>query len=281
MASVITSVASVVSVFFYKVIIYFLKPADGCYPPVAQKSVFYRPYSAKMAYPYFYISSLDSTQKQCILDEATSKHVVQVLRMTAGERLNLTDGRGHIAEAVIKEAHKKHCLVDLQKINFFEAPVRKVTIAISLIKNPSRFEWFLEKATEIGVTQIIPLFCERTEKEKFRLDRMQTLCVSAMLQSQQCWLPLLNEPASFKQLIELTQDSQKFIAHCENTGEKLHLSSVKSPHPSVILIGPEGDFTPAEIRLAMDHQYIAVSLGETRLRTETAGVVAAVLLCTE
>jgi 16S rRNA (uracil1498-N3)-methyltransferase len=153
-------------------------------------------------------------------------------------------------------------------------------IAISLIKNRDRFEWFLEKATEIGVTAIIPLICERTEKEKFRFDRMQGICISAMLQSQQVWLPVLHEPIPFKQVIEEAKQEQKFIAHCM-PGEKGNLAGLVNKELSsrIILIGPEGDFTREEADLAIQYQFSPVALGETRLRSETAGVVAATILC--
>jgi 16S rRNA (uracil1498-N3)-methyltransferase len=149
------------------------------------------------------------------------------------------------------------------------------------LKNTHRFEWFLEKATEIGVSEIIPLVCERTEKEKFRADRLQGICISAMLQSQQTWLPVLHEPVQFEDLkMWKCENGPNYIAHCTDTAKQAfphsHIST--SPH-SLICIGPEGDFTPKEIELALQHQFIPVSLGETRLRTETAGVVAAALLC--
>jgi 16S rRNA (uracil1498-N3)-methyltransferase len=159
---------------------------------------------------------------------------------------------------------------------------RKVIIGISLIKNSSRFEWFLEKATEIGVYEIIPLLCERTEKEKFRIDRMKGICISAMLQSQQTWLPLLHEPVAYDLLFrqeEIARIAQKFIAHCVD-GQKHDLASSvdKSLASQIILIGPEGDFSPKEIEEALQSNFIPVSLGDTRLRTETAGIVAAAML---
>jgi 16S rRNA (uracil1498-N3)-methyltransferase len=139
----------------------------------------------------------------------------------------------------------------------------------------------VEKATEIGVTEIIPLICERTEKEKFRLDRMQNILVSAMLQSQQCWLPLLHEPIPFNELTKEDREGNKFIAHClpqqkQQLSSFTHHSSLVTP--SLILIGPEGDFTEKEIQSALEKNFIPVALGNTRLRTETAGIVAATLL---
>ena len=125
--------------------------------------------------PFFYIAEYDASQKQIVLDEDTSKHIVQVLRMKKGERLNLTDGKGNLLTAEITDDHKKHCEVSITDSRFTPHDSRKITIAISLLKNSSRFEWFLEKATEIGIHEIIPLICKRTEKQKFREDRMQNI----------------------------------------------------------------------------------------------------------
>jgi len=233
-----------------------------------------------MALPFFYISEYVPSQKEIVLDEDTSRHVVQVLRMKEGEKLNLTDGKGSLITAEVIDAHKKHCSVKIIDSLFTVQDSRKVTIAISLLKNTSRFEWFLEKATEIGVSEIVPLICERTEKQKFRYDRMNGICVSAMLQSQQTWLPVLHEPKQFNHLaIEQFDDQQKFIAHCEESSQKNNLSTFQSFNHSTILIGPEGDFSKEEIKLALQKNFVPVSLGETRLRTETAGIVAATLLC--
>ena len=233
-----------------------------------------------MALPFFYIDDFNSSQKEIVLDEDTSRHVVQVLRMKEREKLNLADGKGNLITAEVTDAHKKHCSVKIIDIQHTTHDSRKVTIAISLLKNTSRFEWFLEKATEIGVSEIVPLICERTEKQKFRYDRMKGICISAMLQSKQTWLPILHEPKQFNHLaIEQFDDQQKFIAHCEESGQKNNLSTIQPFNHSTILIGPEGDFTKQEIELALQNNFIPVGLGETRLRTETAGIVAATLLC--
>lgn len=229
-----------------------------------------------MAHPFFYISQYNH-EKQLMLEEDTSRHVVQVLRMKAGERLNLTDGKGNLLTCEIREANKKHCTVDVIEKTYKEQHEKRISIAISLLKNVNRFEWFLEKATEIGVSEIIPLLCERTEKEKFRYERLNGICISAMLQSQQCWLPLLKQPQPFKKVLEQSTAIAKYIAHCED-GPKNPLAKQASQSTSIILIGPEGDFTPGEIERALEQGFVPVSLGEKRLRTETAGVVATVLL---
>ena len=156
-------------------------------------------------------------------------------------------------------------------------PEKKTTIAVSLLKNASRFEWFLEKATEVGVTEIIPLICSRTEHTRFRFERMQQILISAMLQSQQSWLPVLHEPIKLQALFEEHLATQKFIAHCEEDN-KTPIHSISLSESVLMLIGPEGDFTPEEIRLAIHHAYQPVSLGNTRLRTETAAIVASTFL---
>lgn len=235
-----------------------------------------------MALPFFYSESFDATQQLITLNEETSKHVVQVLRMQAGEHLNLTDGKGNLLTAQITDAHKKHCVVKIQTTNFTPQAPRKTTIAVSLVKNASRFEWFLEKATEIGITEIIPLLCDRTERQHFRYDRMKGILVSAMLQSQQTWMPVLHEPMKFEEALRLTPPSDevsKLIAHCDET-ERTPFSNfqINQFANCIILIGPEGDFTTAEIDTAIAEGYKPVMLGETRLRTETAAVVAATLI---
>jgi len=233
-----------------------------------------------MQLPFFYTSDYVISQKEIVLDEDTSRHVVQVLRMKEGEKLNLTDGRGNLIIAGIIDAHKKHCSVNIQHSEFNAQHLKRITIAISLLKNTSRFEWFLEKATEIGVSEIIPLICERTEKQKFRYDRMKGICVSAMLQSQQTWLPILHEPVQFDNLeIWKCNDGTNLIAHCIDDNKQIlsHLQITKSSN-QLIAIGPEGDFTKNEIEFALQNDFIPVSLGETRLRTETAGIVASTLL---
>lgn len=242
-----------------------------------------------MALPFFYKKDIDTTVPSVVLDEDTSKHVVQVLRMQNGEQLQLTDGKGNIFTCTITDNNRKRCAVTITQTTNHKRPTTNISIAISLLKNVNRFEWFLEKATEIGVSEIIPLICTRTEKQHFKQERMQAILISAMLQSQQCWLPVMGEPVKFKNFIEerkllegskTLQELQKFIAHCEDENNKTSLQPklLNPSTPKLILIGPEGDFTKEEIAQALQQNYIPVSLGNTRLRTETAGVVAATLL---
>jgi 16S rRNA (uracil1498-N3)-methyltransferase len=233
-----------------------------------------------MALPFFYAEHIDRDELQ--LDEDTSKHVVSVLRMKEGERINLTDGKGHLFEAEIIDAHKKRCAVNIVSKRYNDAGSRKSIIGISILKNTSRFEWFLEKATELGISEIIPMICDRTEKENFRYERMQGILISAMLQSQQVWLPVLHQPIGFGQLLrqeDVNTIEQRFIAHCLPE-QKQSLSQLvdSSKTAQIVLIGPEGDFTKEEIDFALSYQFIPVSLGDTRLRAETAGMVAATIL---
>ncbi|HEX5655082.1 MAG TPA: RsmE family RNA methyltransferase [Chitinophagaceae bacterium] len=235
-----------------------------------------------MELPFFYINEYTAGQKTITLHEDTSRHMIQVLRMKKGDKLHLADGKGNLLTTHITDDHKKHCQVEVEDSVFTAASPHKISIGISLLKNTNRFEWFLEKATEIGITEIIPLLCEHTVKEKFRYERLQQICISAMLQSQQVWLPVLHQPLPFALLFRLSEIpgwENKFIAHCEETDHKLPLSTYQPIKQStILLIGPEGDFSSAEIQLSLAHKFVPVSLGRTRLRTETAGVVAATLL---
>jgi 16S rRNA (uracil1498-N3)-methyltransferase len=251
-----------------------------------------------MSLPSFYIPSYNAGQQELTLDEDNSRHVIQVLRMKPGDLVQLTDGRGHLLEGTITDAHKKQCRVAVREVLTIPPPSSAVTIAISPLKNASRYEWFLEKATEIGVSAIIPLICERTERQSIRADRLRNILVSAMLQSQQAWLPALPDPQSFAQLIAQADDPvpnqraadpastgarTNLIAHClEAPRATATLAEVVRRRPgnqTLILIGPEGDFSLKEVELALAAGYLPVSLGRNRLRTETAGVVAATLLC--
>ncbi|MGN6533725.1 MAG: RsmE family RNA methyltransferase [Ginsengibacter sp.] len=230
-----------------------------------------------MASPFFFEENLPVSEN-FILSEETSKHVSQVLRMKEGEEIRITNGHGHTITAEIVLPDKKKTKVKRIETKFSESQNPKIVIAISLIKNTNRFEWFVEKATEIGVSAIIPMICKRSEKTHFRIERIRSILISAMLQSQQSWLPELSEPVKYSDVIKDENQEQKFIAHClpeEKTA--LKDASIKA-NSKIILIGPEGDFTEEEIQEAIQKNYLPVTLGDTRLRTETAGIVAAVLL---
>lgn len=231
-----------------------------------------------MQLPFFFEENFPETDR-FTLSENSSRHIVQVLRMGEGEKIQLTNGKGYMLIAEIILSHKKNAEIKVLEKIMVPQPEPNISIAISYIKNAGRFEWFLEKATEIGVSQIIPLICKRTEKNHFRDQRMKTILVSAMLQSRQAWLPVLANPIKINDLVSTAGFATRFIAHCLDE-EKKDLKDFISDKTSskLILIGPEGDFTPEEIECALASNFIPVSLGETRLRTETAGLVAAVLL---
>jgi 16S rRNA (uracil1498-N3)-methyltransferase len=232
-----------------------------------------------MSLPYFYAPGLSNDSVSPELEEETMRHMVQVLRMKPGDALKLTNGQGSIATASIETASKKSCIVTINSIQEFPHLQHRITIAISPLKNPSRFEWFLEKSAETGVAKIVPLICSRTEKQHIRKERWNSILVSAMLQSQQSWLTELTEAWPINEFIKKNSETNRYVAHCME-GRKVELQQLvaKEHQSSVILIGPEGDFTPEEVELAVAAGFQPVSLGNTRLRTETAGITAAVLL---
>jgi 16S rRNA (uracil1498-N3)-methyltransferase len=227
------------------------------------------------SFPLFYFSALNTTQDVIDLNDDIKHHAGVVLRMGEGERMLLTNGKGLSAHAVITSSSKKQMTVQLHE--FIEHPPvkRKLMLGISLLKNAARFEWMLEKVTEIGITEIYPLRCERTEKQHYKKERFEQIIVSACLQSQQFHFPILHEPITFSELMGEQLPNDKFIAHCME-GEKIILSNTAKD--TILLIGPEGDFTAHEITAAIAQQFIPVSLGSTRLRTETAGIVGAVMM---
>lgn len=231
-----------------------------------------------MNLPFFFQDQLPAKDGTISLNEDSSRHISQVLRMKSGALIRLTEGRGNVHTAEITKEHKKATEVKIISSSYTSQPEIKTTIAISLVKNNSRFEWFLEKATELGIDEIIPLLCTRTEKQHFRLDRMKNILVSAMLQSQQCWLPMLPAPVSLEKYLEQQQSGNRFIAHCMDGGKSQLNDLLDARQSSVVLIGPEGDFTPEELNAALSRGYQPVALGDTRLRTETAGIAAAVMM---
>jgi 16S rRNA (uracil1498-N3)-methyltransferase len=230
--------------------------------------------------PLFYSEEIiEQVNHQVALDEDASRHIVQVLRMKNGNSLELTNGKGALCTGEIIRDNKREVEVRITKSEHVQQNPKSVSICLSLLKNANRFEWFLEKATELGITELVPLICERTERQHFRMSRMKNILVSAMLQSGQCWLPLLQEPMPFHDVIQQPRHEQRFIAHCmDEMKAPLRQLANKSASSYVMLIGPEGDFSPQEVSLAVQNQFIPVSLGETRLRSETAGVVAAAFM---
>ncbi len=228
--------------------------------------------------PIFFTDLTISSGGEFELDEENSRHAIQVLRMKGDDVLRVTDGKGTMMGARIVNAHKKHCSVRVVTSELQPQPKPRLTIAISLIKNINRFEWFVEKAAELGTAVVIPLISERTEKLNVRTDRLASISKSAMLQSEQSWLTNVHDPTKFAQVVSGSQQQQKLIAHC-TAGKERHLASVFNSdlEDHILLIGPEGDFSTAEIELANTHGFTGVSLGKTILRTETAGVFGAAI----
>jgi len=226
-----------------------------------------------MSVPYFYEPLLMIGNQNFQLSPETSKHCIQVLRMKEGNSIDLTNGAGTIFNATIQSAHKNSTLVSIQSHQNTAVGKQKITIGISLLKNIVRLEWLFEKATEMGVHQIVPLICERTIHARWKMDRMQHILQSAMIQSQQAWLPSLSTPILLNEFLTKYQASVKLLAHCE-AGDKKNIKEVVATEELILLIGPEGDFTSTEIAAAIQQQYLPIHLGPTRLRTETAGIFA-------
>ncbi len=212
-----------------------------------------------------------------ILNEVESRHALKSLRLKEGDEIEVGDGKGNYYSTQIKTVGKSEIILDVCKSDFFEIPSLQLTIAIAPTKNPSRFEWFLEKATELGVYEIIPIETTRTERPRLKLERAERIIHSATKQCQRKYLPKLHPFTRFKDILA-NQSELKLIAHCENDDRRVEFSEVirtASAKSVLILIGPEGDFSPDEINLALEAGFNPVSLGRNRLRTETAGVFAA------
>ncbi|MEO6868628.1 MAG: RsmE family RNA methyltransferase [Ginsengibacter sp.] len=228
--------------------------------------------------PFFFLENIPKEDRP-ILDEASSHHLSRVLRMKEGELIVLTDGKGNLYEAAITAAHKSKSEVRILEKKQIAFDLPEVTIAISPIKNVSRFEWFIEKCTELGVHKIIPVICSRTEKFNYKQERLQNILKSAIMQSRQPWMPQLMASEKIENLIVNASASHRFIAHCNRDENKLSLpGNIKKDESRIILIGPEGDFTEEEVNFAIAHKFIPITLGASTLRTETAGIAAAVLL---
>ena len=228
------------------------------------------------ALPLFFQENLDRPEDLVVASEETRRHVVTVLRMQVGESILLTDGKGLEVEAQITKADKKTLEVKKGKTTRHDPPVRQIILAISLLKNATRFEWMVEKATEIGITQFYPLLAERTERQHFRGDRLRQILISASMQSGRFHFPVLHEPISLASFADIDFSGNKYIAHCMQ-GEKQVLTKLDGDQ--ILLIGPEGDFSPTELEMAIEKGFQPVTLGNTRLRTETAGMVGAVMMC--
>ena len=223
----------------------------------------------------FYNSEITSNTLQFTFDKTESRHIVRVLRKKEGDTVFITNGFGQLFTSEVVIANDKKCLVKITTIKDYKKPWNyNLHIAIAPTKLNDRLEWFLEKATEIGIDEITPIICEHSERKVIKTERMEKIIHSAAKQSLKYHFPKLNEPISFNQFINSCFDGQLFIAHCEETDKKSLKSELKPQLKTTILIGPEGDFSTKEIKQSLEHKFIPVSLGQSRLRTETAGVVA-------
>lgn len=209
-----------------------------------------------------------------VFDREESRHIIKVLRKKTGDNLFVTNGLGDLFTTEISLASDAKCTVEVRSVTQTEALPYKLHLAVAPTKMNDRYEWFLEKATEIGITEITPIICDHSERTQLKIERMGKILESAMKQSLNLYLPKLNEPVALKRFLERDFSGLKCIAHCEAT-DKRSLKSVLQPKlETTILIGPEGDFSSVEIKTATSLGFLPVSLGNTRLRTETAAVVA-------
>lgn len=224
----------------------------------------------------FYSTNLAGNK--IILESEEAAHATRTLRMREGEKLWVTDGQGHIYETELQKVTKTIAECHIINTTTHTARPTAIHLAIAPTKMMERLEWCLEKCTEIGISQITPLLCQRSERKQLRLDRCEKIVLSAMKQSGQSFLPKLNELTDFKSFVKKANATQKYIAHCDEktvvTTLKQATEDLRAAKEVLILIGPEGDFTPEEIKLALQSNFKALSLGNTRLRTETAGVYA-------
>ncbi|OXB23915.1 MULTISPECIES: 16S rRNA (uracil(1498)-N(3))-methyltransferase [Flavobacterium] len=222
----------------------------------------------------FYNPDIDESTERFSFDKEESRHIIKVLRKKDSDILHVTNGSGLLFETQITLASDNKCIVEVISIKKSSAPKFRLHLAVAPTKMNDRFEWFLEKATEIGIQEITPIFCDRSERKVINPERFEKIILSAMKQSNETYLPKLNEAISFKEFIKQKNDGLQLIAHCEETDKK-SLKEVLKPNESVtLLIGPEGDFSEKEIALALEHKFQPVTLGNTRLRTETAAIVA-------
>jgi len=222
---------------------------------------------------FFYAPDINSSRYA--LNEEESAHAIQVLRHKADDEVTLVDGRGGYYRACITDPHHRHCGVEvLEHQTEYGKRSYRLHIGIAPTKNIDRFEWFVEKTTEIGIDEITPLLCTQSERKQINTERMRRIMIAAMKQSRKAYLPQLNEMTTFNKWAETATGSHRYIAHCGG-GERL---SLKTPflvgQEITIGVGPEGDFSIYEVAHAMMLGFKGVSLGASRLRTETAGVAA-------
>lgn len=222
----------------------------------------------------FYNPTITESTETFSFDKEESKHIIKVLRKKDTDILFVTNGLGLLFKTEITLASDNKCTVKILSFEKAAASKFHLHLVVAPTKMNDRYEWFLEKATEIGIHEITPIICDHSERKVINKERFDKILLAAMKQSNELYLPKLNDAITFKEFIKLESDGLKLIAHCEETDKKT-LKSVLKPNESVtLLIGPEGDFSEKEIVSALENNFIPVSLGNTRLRTETAAIVA-------
>ncbi len=222
----------------------------------------------------FYNPNINENTESFSFDKEESKHIVKVMRKKGGDILHVTNGLGFLFTTEIILGSDIKCTVKIVSFEKTPLPKYQLHLAVAPTKMNDRYEWFLEKATELGISEITPIICDHSERKFVKTDRFDKIIQSAMKQSLQVYLPKLNEPITFKDFLKTTPDGLLLIAHCEETDKKSLKSVLKTNENITLLIGPEGDFSIKEIALALEKKYVPVSLGNTRLRTETAAIVA-------
>ncbi|MGF7082390.1 16S rRNA (uracil(1498)-N(3))-methyltransferase [Mucilaginibacter sp. UYCu711] len=223
----------------------------------------------------FYTPDIAPSHPQYFLNEEESKHAVRVLRLEVGAEVQLIDGKGGLYTAQIKDAHPKRTILQITNVvTEYGKRNHYLHIAIAPTKNLDRLEWFLEKATEIGIDEISLIICQRSERKEAKTERLNKIITAAIKQSLKAYHPVLNEPIALNRFLAQPFDGQKFIAHCEDSEKTSLKTELTKQGKYLILIGPEGDFSPAEIDSALHNGYKAITLGESRLRTETAALEA-------
>ena len=222
----------------------------------------------------FYNPNINEATENFSFDKEESKHIIKVLRKKDTDILHVTNGLGFLFTTEITLASDSKCTVKIISFEKTNPSKSRLHLAVAPTKMNDRYEWFLEKATEIGIQEITPIICDHSERKVVNNERFDKILLAAMKQANELYLPKLNPAITFKEFMNLQNDDIKYIAHCEETDKKT-LKSVLQPNQNItMLIGPEGDFSQKEITLALSNDYIPVSLGNTRLRTETAAIVA-------
>lgn len=210
--------------------------------------------------------------KTYVLEENESKHAIKVLRLKIGDTITLVDGKGYFYEAQITTDHSKKCEVKILSKTKETNTKPKLHLAIAPTKNNDRLEWLIEKATEIGISEVTPIICEHSERKVLKTERLEKRAIAAMKQSLKASLPIINQPLKLNEFLNLNTDYHKFIAHCYEESQEHFKNLYSKGENCLILIGPEGDFSKSEIDLAIKHNFKPISLGKSRLRTETAGL---------